>query len=148
MRFLDETGLAHLWSKIKTYVNGKIPTKVSQLANDSGFITTVPEELFIATYGSTTYAEIQSAVNSGKVILLDYGGTHRLQLTYTSAEQFNFAGFVDASNTLFNAVCKSTNEWVLESKEMGGAKITASTVDLEDGVSTLATGELYLVYEE
>ena len=39
MRFLDETGLATLWGKIKTYVNGKMPTKVSQLTNDSGFIT-------------------------------------------------------------------------------------------------------------
>ncbi|MBQ8298670.1 MAG: hypothetical protein IJX99_02200 [Clostridia bacterium] len=77
------------------------------------------EELFIATYGTTTFAQIQTAVNEGKIILLDYGGSHRLQLTYISAEQFNFAGFVDASNTLFNAVCKSTNEWLLESKEVG-----------------------------
>ncbi len=75
----------------------------------------IKEELYIATYGTTTYTEIQSAVNSGKIVLLNYGGTHRLQLTYTSAEQFNFAGFVDAGNTIFNAVCKSTNEWTLES---------------------------------
>ena len=70
---------------------------------------------YIAVYGVTTFSEIQTAVYAGKTVLLDYSGTHRLQLTYTSAEQFNFAGFVDAGNTLFNAICKSTDEWILES---------------------------------
>ena len=92
---------------------------IDEILNEKIDGTAVPEELFIATFGTTTFVEIQNAVNEGKIILLDYGGTHRLQLTYISAEQFNFAGFVDASNTLFNAVCKSTNEWLLESKELG-----------------------------
>ena len=39
--FLDKTGLAHLWEKIKA----KIPTKTSQLTNDSGFINTVDSRL-------------------------------------------------------------------------------------------------------
>ena len=39
MRFLDETGLATLWGNIKTYVASKIPTKTSELTNDSGFVT-------------------------------------------------------------------------------------------------------------
>lgn len=34
-KFLDQTGLSHFWDKIKA----KIPTKVSQLTNDSGFTT-------------------------------------------------------------------------------------------------------------
>lgn len=39
MKFLDETGLAHLWSKIKSL----IPTKLSQLSNDSGYIKSYTE---------------------------------------------------------------------------------------------------------
>ena len=42
-KFLDDTGLAYFWNKIKAYINTainqiSIPTKVSDLDNDSGFI--------------------------------------------------------------------------------------------------------------
>lgn len=40
-RTLDENGVLYLWNKVKAYVTGKLPTKTSQLTNDSGFITTV-----------------------------------------------------------------------------------------------------------
>lgn len=92
------------------------------------------EELFIAVYGTTTYAEIQTAVGNGKIILLDYGGSHRLQLTYISAEQFNFAGFVDAGNTLFNAVCNSNSEWTLESSTVQGKLTAGNNITLEGNV--------------
>lgn len=39
MAYLDNTGLSYFWSKIKALVNSLIPTKVSDLQNDSGFIT-------------------------------------------------------------------------------------------------------------
>ena len=55
MKFLDETGLAHLWSKIKSI----IPTKTSQLANDSGYakvvnLATVADYEALGTYDSNT----------------------------------------------------------------------------------------------
>ena len=42
--YLDKTGLSYFWGKIKTALNGKantsdIPTKTSDLTNDSGFTT-------------------------------------------------------------------------------------------------------------
>lgn len=47
---LDENGVLYLWGKVKTYVataiaNIKLPSKTSELTNDSGFITAkdVPE---------------------------------------------------------------------------------------------------------
>lgn len=47
---LDENGVLYLWGKVKTYVataiaNIKLPSKTSDLTNDSGFITAkdVPE---------------------------------------------------------------------------------------------------------
>lgn len=41
---LDENGVLYLWGKVKTYVataiaNIKLPSKTSDLTNDSGFIT-------------------------------------------------------------------------------------------------------------
>lgn len=44
-KFLNGDGVLYLWGKIKTYVGSVLPTKVSQLTNDSKFITIddVPE---------------------------------------------------------------------------------------------------------
>lgn len=44
-KYLDDNGLIYFWSKIKTWVNSVLPTKTSQLNNDSGFITSsdIPE---------------------------------------------------------------------------------------------------------
>lgn len=44
-KFLNNEGLLYLWGKIKTYVSGALPKKVSELENDSKFITLsdVPE---------------------------------------------------------------------------------------------------------
>lgn len=51
-----------------------VPTKTSDLTNDSGFITVnnVPTEVFIATYGTTTSAEIEAAYQANKEILIFY----------------------------------------------------------------------------
>lgn len=38
-KFLNNEGLLYLWGKIKTYVTGALPKKVSELENDSKFIT-------------------------------------------------------------------------------------------------------------
>ena len=44
-KYLDDNGLLYLWGKIKSLVTGSVPTKTSELTNDSGFITAddVPE---------------------------------------------------------------------------------------------------------
>lgn len=52
-KYLDDNGLLYFWQKIKTYVSTVLPTKTSDLTNDSGFITSadVPEG---ATASTTT----------------------------------------------------------------------------------------------
>lgn len=44
-KYLDDNGLLYLWGKIKSLVSGSVPTKTSDLTNDSGFITSsdIPE---------------------------------------------------------------------------------------------------------
>lgn len=55
-------------------VNIAVPTKVSDLTNDSGFITVseVPQEIYVCTYGTTTYAEITQALSNGKLPICYY----------------------------------------------------------------------------
>lgn len=48
----------------KEYVDNAIPTKTSDLTNDSGFIT----GMYIASYGSSTYAEVLAAYQASKVV--------------------------------------------------------------------------------
>ena len=40
MKYLDLTGLREVWDNIKSYISSKIPTKTSQLQNDSNYATT------------------------------------------------------------------------------------------------------------
>ena len=40
MKYLDLTGLREVWANIKSYISSKIPTKTSQLQNDSSYATT------------------------------------------------------------------------------------------------------------
>lgn len=37
-KYLDDTGLAYFWGKIKAHISSVLPTKTSDLTNDSGFI--------------------------------------------------------------------------------------------------------------
>ena len=48
-----------------------IPTKTSDLANDSGFITSA-DDVFWCTYGTTTSAEIETALTAGKIPMVKY----------------------------------------------------------------------------
>lgn len=40
MKYLDLIGLSEVWANIKSYISSKIPTKTSQLQNDSNYATT------------------------------------------------------------------------------------------------------------
>jgi hypothetical protein len=51
--YLDKDGVLYFWQKIKTWVAGKIPTKVSQLTNDSGFTTNTGTITGVSVNGSS-----------------------------------------------------------------------------------------------
>lgn len=52
-----------LWNKVKTFVTSKLPTKTSQLTNDSGFITSsdIPE----GAAASTTVPKMNGTASVG-----------------------------------------------------------------------------------
>lgn len=69
---LDENGVLYLWGKVKTYVataiaNIKLPSKTSDLTNDSGFITAkdVPDASASVKGGVTVGANVD--VSGGKI---------------------------------------------------------------------------------
>lgn len=114
--YLDKSGLSYFWSKIKTALNGKantsdVPTKTSDLTNNSGFVATV--ELYSNTSGQTgnisfngNYTDydylmitddlgtglLYSGKNTLNISLLSYADTlyqeyDVLKLTYNSSTQ-------------------------------------------------------------
>ena len=58
--YLDKTGLGEVWSKIKAL----IPTKTSDLTNDSDFIT----GMTILSYGTSTWTDFIDAYTNKKVV--------------------------------------------------------------------------------
>ena len=103
-KYTDATGVAEIWAKVKSI----IPSKTSDLTNDSSFITLndVPTEVYWATYGTTTSAQIDSALSDGKMVaILDSGNNvFYLSTVKTSSNpSFNFKRY-HFSRTYLNAV--------------------------------------------
>lgn len=63
-KFADATGITELWSKVKSYISGVLPTKTSDLTNDSGYITGME----ILSYGISTWDDFTDAYNAKKVV--------------------------------------------------------------------------------
>ena len=63
-KYLDSSGLSYFWSKIKAYIANALPTKTSDLTNDSGYIT----GMTILSYGNSTWQNFIDAYNANKVV--------------------------------------------------------------------------------
>lgn len=70
-KYLDETGLAYFWGRVKSYFNTIIPTKVSDLSNDIGYISsytetdpTVPEWAKASSKPTYTASEVGALSNA------------------------------------------------------------------------------------
>ena len=99
-----------------------IPSKTSQLTNDSGFITSasLPEEVFVVTYNGTTgdktFAEIRTAYSANKVVILNYNGsTYVLEYCIASYCVFAKAGTAGEGTAeqgfIAYVICTSGDEW-------------------------------------
>lgn len=89
-----------------------IPTKVSQLTNDTGFITEsgVPKEIFLCTYSNgsmnKTVPQIYQAYNDGKIVLCCYNnGSYNciLNMSYIEYLDLDVADASDAVSIIFSA---------------------------------------------
>lgn len=71
---------------------GQILAKVDNTDYNTQWVTPPPEEVFWATYGSTTFAEVMSAVNADKVAFVYYDDAiYRLAYIGDGAENLVFA---------------------------------------------------------
>ena len=94
-----------------------IPTKTSDLNNDSGFVDATganEASIFWATYGTTTFAQLQAAWDAGKQILC-YWSNRAYSLIYVGTS-FTF-GYVWGSTT-YRLACSSSNVWSNTSQTM------------------------------
>ena len=71
MNYLDKTGLAYLWGKIKTMLASKadsssIPTQTSQLTNNSNFVASTG----ITTIVTCTNAQYQASSKDSKTLYI------------------------------------------------------------------------------
>lgn len=97
----------------------EIPTQTSQLKNNSGFITTIPEEYITET-------ELNS-----KGYITDFSETDPTVPEYVK-----------------NITQNDITNWNNKAEINNIPNITSQSTDLEAGVSELATGHIVLVYEE
>lgn len=86
-----------------------IPSKTSDLLNDSGFITSasLPTEVYWATYGSTTYSDLHTAYMANKLIVLE---SYRIALSKYDGSVFTFVGF-DSQTRIIQATLDSAGTW-------------------------------------
>lgn len=103
-KYLDENGLLYFFQRIKSYVASVLPTKTSELTNDSGFITSadVPE----GAVASTTTPAMDGVATAGTELAFARGDhvhptdTSRASATVVTALQNEVAGKADIGTSL------------------------------------------------
>lgn len=139
-------------------LKGMIPTKVSELENDEGYITEIPDEyatkegvstaiannkeVFVATYGKTTYDEILEAYNVGKAVIVNHNNLqYHLSLVTTYAVQF----FSHDDMRVYIIQCQSTNIWTSTTYRNDGSVTNhndkTATIEIAGKSATVPTKE-------
>ena len=124
--------------------------------NGSSWVTDAPiQEVFIATYNSTTYSEISNAYSAGKLVFLDYGG----YLCPLYNVNSSYASFIwPCTNTsdprVYHTSVTSSNVWDDDSNTIYLAKanhvhgnITIDG-DITASAPTITTGDQLIINDE
>ena len=118
-----------------------IPTKTSDLTNDSGFITSasLPTEVYWATYNTTTYSELRTAYMANKLTML---ATYRIPLVSYDGSLFLFYGY-DSRTRLVYATLDSQGTWSLGYDNVPTVPTKTSDLTNDSGFITLADLPIY-----
>lgn len=94
-KYLDNDGVLYLWNKVKAWVSGAVPTKTSDLTNDSGFITAsdVPEGASAST--ATPLMDGTAAVGTSTAFAR---GDHRHPSDSTKVDKIEDYGLIQIDN--------------------------------------------------
>lgn len=127
---------------------GAIPTKVSQLTNDSGYLTTQVRADWNATSGAGVINNKPTIPTKTSQLTNDSG----FLTTQQQADWSASSGVTAIKNkpTIPSKTSQLANDsgFLTSHQSLAGyVKATSSTTDLTAGTSALATGHIYLVYE-
>lgn len=127
VKFIDNNGVSYLWNRVKTWVAGVLPTKTSQLSNDSGYLTSAdlngyapkaspaftgaPTAPTAADGTNTTQiattAFVQSAVTAAKAGVAVFRGTINDAAVITGAEyKLGWYWVVKTAGTYVGEACE------------------------------------------
>lgn len=121
-KYLDNNGLLYLWQKVKDHVTSKMPTKTSQLTNDSGYITSkdVPDAITIdSTLSSSSTNPVQN-----KVINTALGN----KVDKVSGKGLSTNDYTTAEKNKLSGIEANANNYTLPkagAETLGGVKIGA-----------------------
>lgn len=166
----DTTGAAKMASDILALQN-----EMSSHVTNADIHVTADEktawnekDVFIATYGTTTSADIEAAYQAGKAVYCKYGTGIFGNILRNSSFSHSFFGFLKNSKAVY--ILCANDAWSVEPyylapadhasthasggsdpitpESIGAApSYTYGTEDLTAGTSSLETGKLYFVYE-
>ena len=135
MKYLDLTGLGEVWANIKSYISSKVPTKTSQLQNDSNYATTsqLPSKTSQLTNDSdfTTNAKLATKQDTISDLASIRSGASK---GATAVQPSALNNYVDLSSGQTIAGTKTfTNRMILKSStfERGNLPATNITEDRE-----------------
>ena len=146
-KYLDNNGLLYLWQKIKSYVTSKMPTKTSQLTNDSGYITSadVPAAITVdsALSSSSTNPVQNKVINTALGNKVDKVSGKGLSTNdYTTTEKNKLAGIATGANKY--VLPKATPEVL--GGVMVSAEISGSNAEGWKNTALDSDGHLYSAY--
>ena len=140
---LDENGVLYLWGKVKTYVataiaNIKLPSKTSDLTNDSGFITAkdVPEG---AAASSTVPKMDGTAAASSTVPKMDGTAAAGTETTFARGDHVHPSDTTKVDKVEGKGL--SANDYTNEEKaKLGGVEANANNYTLPDASASVKGG--------
>ena len=162
MGYLDNTGLSHFWGKIKAALNLKQDALVSgtniKTINNTSLlgsgnidISGGSDVLFVAEYGTTTYAEITTALNANKLlfcyvswndIVCPYIGVVNSQYAFSNigAGESTVALYVNSSNQWTYATSNLATQSAVNAKQ--DALVSGTNIKTVNNESLLGSGNI------
>lgn len=87
----------------------ELSTEVSELSEKVDNLPTAESDVFVAEYGKTTFAEVATAHNAGKVVVAIYNNEWVCTLERAQSSQFIFSA--QAYPNIVRLICGNTDNW-------------------------------------
>ena len=158
---LPKSVFEHYHAKIKDWVRAVLPTKTSDLTNDSikseypieikssasGTYVTLTLDgkvLFVAEYGKTTYAELRKHIERKDILILNINGTDyctNYNIGDSFIEFYNNV-IVNCVNTTERYILNSNNAWIYTTDTASKIQLNSGSVSVgEDGTINIGSSK-------